>query len=92
MPSAARRPGGLGVLRGVVEGVAEEARTRGFPSSSFGGFIYIVATTKYRRKLPDCPIVNRIGTYTGNGNVHKWTPPVEQAVPRAKDSPSPVQR
>ncbi len=36
-----RQLGGLGVLRGVVEGVAEEARTRGFPSPSFDGFGFI---------------------------------------------------
>ncbi len=34
--------GGLGGLRGVVGGVAEEARTRGFPSPSLGGFGFIV--------------------------------------------------
>ena len=39
-------------------GVAEEARTRGFPSSPFGGFIYTSATTKYSIKLPDFPMVN----------------------------------
>ncbi len=36
-----RQPGDLGVLRGVAGGVAEEARTRGFPSPSFGGFGFI---------------------------------------------------
>ncbi len=57
------------VLRGVIRGFSEEARTRGFPSPSFGGFGFIVVPTKYSRKLPDCPIVNRIGTYTGSGIV-----------------------
>jgi len=33
-----RQPGGLGVLREVFHGFSEEARTRGFPSPSFGGF------------------------------------------------------
>ncbi len=64
-----QQPGDLGVLRGVVEGVAEEARTRGFPSSPFGGFGYIVAATKYSRNLPNCSIVNGIGIYTGSSNV-----------------------
>jgi hypothetical protein len=34
--------GDLGVLRGVAGGVAEEARTRGFPSPPFGGFGFVV--------------------------------------------------
>jgi hypothetical protein len=46
-----RQPGDLGVLRGVAGGVAEEARTRGFPSLSFGrvGFINFrfVASTPF---------------------------------------------
>ncbi len=54
-------------------GFSEEARTRGFPSPSFGGFGYIVAVTKYNRKLLDGPVVNRIGTYTGSGNVCFWS-------------------
>jgi hypothetical protein len=36
-----RQLGGLGVLRDVVEGVAEEARTRGFPSPPLGGFGFV---------------------------------------------------
>ena len=32
------------VLRGVVLGFSEEARTRGFPSPPFGGFGFIVVT------------------------------------------------
>jgi len=33
-----QQPGDLGVLRGVIHGFSEEARTRGFPSPPFGGF------------------------------------------------------
>ncbi len=33
-----RQLGDLGVLRGVVRGFSEEAKTRGFPSPSLGGF------------------------------------------------------
>ena len=58
----------LRVLPGINFGFSEEARTRGFPLPSMGGFDYIVAAAKYNRTLSDCPIVNRIGTYTGNGN------------------------
>ncbi len=36
--SESRQPGGLGVLREVFHGFSEEARTRGFPSPSLGGF------------------------------------------------------
>ena len=32
------QPGDLGVLREVIRGFSEKARTRGFPSTSFGGF------------------------------------------------------
>ncbi len=39
-----RQPGDLGVLRGVILGISEEARTRGFPSPSFGGFGIVVVT------------------------------------------------
>ncbi len=39
---SAQQPGDLGVLRGVAGGVAEEARIRGFPSPSFGGFGFFV--------------------------------------------------
>ncbi len=31
------------------DGFSEEARTRGFPSPSFGGFGFIVSTTNYSR-------------------------------------------
>ncbi len=57
------------VLRGVFRGFSEEARTRGFPSPSFGGFGFIVAVTKYSRRLSDCLIVNIIRTYSSVGNV-----------------------
>ena len=57
---------------GFLRGFPEEARTRGFPSPSFGEFGYIVAVTKYNRKFPVGPVVNRIGTYTGSGNVCFW--------------------
>ncbi len=33
--------GGLGVLREVFHGFSEEARTRGFPSPSLGGFGFV---------------------------------------------------
>jgi hypothetical protein len=33
--------GGLGVLRGVADGVAEEARTRSFASLAFASFAFI---------------------------------------------------
>ena len=35
------QPGDLGVLRGVAECVAEEARTRGFASLTFASFAFI---------------------------------------------------
>ena len=37
-----RQLGDLGVLRGVIRGFSEEARTRGIPSPSFGGFGFVV--------------------------------------------------
>ncbi len=58
--SAARRSW---VLREVVCGFSEEARTRGFPSPSFGGSGFIVVTTNYSRKLPDCLIGNIISRH-----------------------------
>ncbi len=42
-----RQPGDLGVLRGVAEGVAEEARTRGFASPALAGFAFIDANLPY---------------------------------------------
>ncbi len=36
------QPGDLGVLRGVVRGFSEEARTRGFASLGFPRFAYVV--------------------------------------------------
>jgi len=35
-----RQPGDLGAFRGVADGVAEEARTRGFASSPFDDFAF----------------------------------------------------
>ncbi len=64
--------GGLRVLRGVIHGFSEEARTRGFPSPSFGGFgfsgvlknqLYVLlrmntTETTYQRKSRDsCPLL-----------------------------------
>jgi hypothetical protein len=36
------QPSDLAILRGVFHGFSEEARTRGFPSPSFGGFGFVV--------------------------------------------------
>jgi hypothetical protein len=36
-----REPGGLWVLRGVIHGFSEEARTLGFASQPFGWFAFI---------------------------------------------------
>ena len=38
-----RQPGGLGVLRGVIRGFSEEARTRGFASLTLVRFAFIRA-------------------------------------------------
>jgi hypothetical protein len=38
-----RQLGDLGVFRGVTDGVAEEARTHGFPCLAFARFGFIVA-------------------------------------------------
>ena len=37
-----RQPSRLTVLREVIRGFSEEARTRGFPSPSLGGFGFVV--------------------------------------------------
>ena len=43
-----RQPGDLGVLREVVHGFSEEARTRGIPSPFLGGFGFVgYVTTLY---------------------------------------------
>ncbi len=47
--------GGLGVLREAFRGFSEEARTRGFPSPSFGGFGFIVVIAKYSIKPIETP-------------------------------------
>ena len=36
------RPDGLRIHRGIVRGLVEETRTRGFPSPTFGGFGFVV--------------------------------------------------
>ena len=36
-----RQPGHLWVLRGVILGFSEEAKTHDFPSPSFGGFGFV---------------------------------------------------
>jgi len=36
-----RQPGDLGVLRGVIYGFSEEARTRGFASLTFVSFAFV---------------------------------------------------
>ncbi len=48
----------------MASNVAEEARTRGFPSPPLGGFGFIVVTTNYSRKLLDCLTGNILGTYS----------------------------
>ncbi len=45
--------GCLGVLREVFRDFSEEARTRGFPSPSLGGFGYIIVVTKYNSWIAD---------------------------------------
>ncbi len=64
-----RQLGDLGVLREVFRGFSEEARTRGFPSPSLGGFGFVVAVTKYSSRFSNCLIGNKIGTYSSVGNV-----------------------
>ncbi len=53
----------------MASNVAEEARTRGFPSPPLGGFGFIVVTTNYSRKLLDCLIGKILGTYSSVGNI-----------------------
>ncbi len=48
----------LGSFGESVRGYSEEARTRGFPSPSFGGFGFIVAPTNYSRKSAIFQLVN----------------------------------
>ncbi len=49
----------LGVFREVFRGFSEEARNRGFPSPSFGGFGLIVVVTKYNSWIADrLPVTN----------------------------------
>ncbi len=42
------QPGDLRVLRGVIHGFSEEARTRGFPSPPFGGFGFVGVASDLR--------------------------------------------
>ena len=52
------------VLRGVVHGFSVEARTRGFPSPSFGGFsIVVVCVSFIRRVAGQVLIVNITGLF-----------------------------
>jgi len=63
-----RQLGGLGVLRGVILGFSEEAKTRGFPSPSFGGFGFVVICCSSNLAPAQC-----------HGNL---TPPLSFAVRR----------
>ncbi len=64
-----RQPGDLGVLRGVIRGFSEEARTGGFPSPSFGGFGFVVCCASFiRRAAGKDLIVNIIGLFQATGN------------------------
>ena len=45
------QPGDLGVLRGFAEGVAKEARTRGFASRAFTRFAFIAGLMILRRGI-----------------------------------------
>ncbi len=67
----ARQLGGLGVLRGVIRGFSEEARTRGFPSQSFGGFGFVVirCASFIRLAAGQVLIVNIIRLVYATGNV-----------------------
>ena len=60
----------LGVLRGVIRGFSEEARTRGFPSPSFGGFDFVVCCVSFIRRVAGKNlIVNITGLFQSTGNV-----------------------
>jgi hypothetical protein len=47
---AVRQPGDLGDLRRVAEGVAEEARTRGFASPALAEFAFVGVIMKRGRR------------------------------------------
>ncbi len=66
-----RRLGDLRVLRGVIRGFSEEARTRGFPSPSFGGFGFVDICCDFFIHLAAGKnlIVNIIGLCQSTGNV-----------------------
>ncbi len=61
-----RQPGDLGNLRGAFRGFSEEARTRGIPSPSFGGFGFIVIVCAVsivaRRQIALLPNDFRLGS------------------------------
>ncbi len=63
------QPGDLRVLRGVVRGFSEEARTRGFPSLALARFAIVVVVTKHNRRLRACLIGNIISENSSDGNV-----------------------
>ena len=46
-PGESRQPGDLGVLRGVIHGFSEEARTLGFASLTFVRFAFVGCTDVY---------------------------------------------
>ncbi len=62
-------PAVLGSFGESFRGFSEEAKTRGFPSPSLGGFGFVVATTNYSSRLSDCLIGKIFGTYSSVGNV-----------------------
>ena len=65
-----RQLGDLGVLRGVIRGFSEEARTRGFPSPPLGGFGFVVCCVSFIRLYGgQALIVNIIGLSQATGNV-----------------------
>ena len=66
-----RQLGDLGVLRGVIHGFSEEARTRGFPSPSFDGFgsIVICCNSFIRLAAGQVLFVNIIRLDQATGNV-----------------------
>ena len=65
-----RQPGDLGVLRGVIHGFSEEARTRGFPSPSLGGFGFVVCCASFIRPAAGKNlIVNIIGLFQAIRNI-----------------------
>ncbi len=66
-------PAILGSFGESFRGFSEEARTRGFPSPSLGGFGFVVADPKDSSRFSNCLISDKIGTYSSDGNV-RFTP------------------